>query len=454
LLHLYTLNGDYLAFDSESGALHELDEPAFRMLQAFEASAGQKPPQSVLLELTERFGPAAGECIAEIEELIAAGELFAAQDQIRAADLYPDEPRIKAMCLHLSHDCNLRCRYCFAGTGDFGTGERTMMDLATGQKAVEFLIEASGSRRHLDIDFFGGEPLLNWPVVVQLTEYCEKRAEETGKDIRLTITTNAVLLDDEKIRFINDHFRNCVLSIDGRPEIHDRMRPDAGAKGSHSRVASRISRFVAARGNREYYLRGTYTRHNLDFANDVLYLARLASQISVEPVVARDGCGYEIRPEDVPAIEREYERLASLMAGSENAGRFNFFHFNIDLDEGPCAYKRLKGCGAGIEYCAVTPGGDIYPCHQFVGLGQFRMGHVNDSPVRLDHKIQESFRHGLFQEKPVCRSCWALYFCGGGCAANAWHASGKVDGLYETGCRLEKKRLECALWLKVKKPAD
>ena len=441
-----------MAFDTESGVLHQLDETAYRVLQAWSAAGDQKPSDQILADLADELGPAVSECAAEIEEAAAAGLLFTQNVPVDISQLYPDQPRIKSMCLHLCHDCNLRCRYCFAGTGDFGTGRRSMMDVETGRKAVDFLIEASGPRRNLDIDFFGGEPLMNWPVVVELTAYCEKRAAETGKDIRLTITTNAVLLDQAKTDFINDHFKNCVLSIDGRPEVHDRMRPDAGNHGSYERVAAHIRSFVAARGDREYYLRGTYTHHNLDFADDVLHLGSLAGQVSIEPVVSPDGSGYEIRPEDIPALEAEYEKLAREMDRLDQTGdSFNFFHFMIDLDGGPCSLKRLKGCGVGTEYCAVTPDGDIYPCHQFVGETQFKMGNVHDEPTRIDPAVQDKFRSLLVPDKPDCKACWARYFCSGGCAANAWHASGQVEGMYETGCALQKKRLECALWLQARK---
>jgi len=460
LLHLFKLNGDLLAFDSESGVLHLLDEIAYAVLEAWVENGGRKPSGKVLATLADQWGSPAAECSVEIEEAAASGLMFAENAPVDISQLYPDQPRIKSMCLHLCHDCNLRCKYCFAGTGDFGTGKRSMLDVETGRKAVDFLIEASGPRRNLDIDFFGGEPLLNWPVVVALTDYCEKKAAETGKDIRLTITTNAVLLDDEKTEFINRHFKNCVLSIDGRPEVHDRMRPDAGRHGSYDRVAAHIRSFVAARGDREYYLRGTYTHNNLDFSEDVLHLATLGSQVSIEPVVSPDGSGYEIRPEDVNVLEAEYEKLALKMDQLNQAGEgFNFFHFMIDLSGGPCALKRLKGCGVGTEYCAVTPDGDIYPCHQFVGESQFRMGSVlredgDQLPVGLDHQVQDQFKNLLVPDKPACRSCWARYFCSGGCAANAWHASGQVDGIYETGCALQKKRLECALWLQTRVKSD
>ncbi|MEA4888252.1 MAG: thioether cross-link-forming SCIFF peptide maturase [Clostridiaceae bacterium] len=448
MLHLFTLNHTHLAFDTESYALHIPDDLSFRVLSAYVEAGGCKPDQVILNRLEQELGGETQACIREIDTLIAGGALFTPGETVSPELLYPDQPRIKSMCLHLCHDCNMRCRYCFAGTGDFGTGKRSMLDYETGCQAVEFLLAASGGRHNLDIDFFGGEPLMNWPVVEALTAYCERRAGETGKNIRLTITTNALLLDEAKTAFINQHFKNCVLSIDGRQDVHDFMRPDAGGHGTYKRVADHIRSFVAARGEREYYLRGTFTHHNLDFSADVLHLASLGSQVSVEPVVAPPGCGYEIRPEDLPAIEREYEKLAQAMLAADSRDEpFNFFHFMIDLEQGPCAYKRLKGCGVGLEYCAVTPDGEIYPCHQFVGLPQFLMGHVQDQPVRLDAAVQEQFRHLLVPDKPECQTCWARYFCSGGCAANAYHASGSVNGQYEMGCRMQKKRLECALWL-------
>ena len=452
MLHLFELNGDRLAFDAESGALHRLDEIAYAVLQAWVEAGNCRPSPDTLALLSSQFGSDVEACQREIEAAHKQGLLFTPAEDIDASRLYPDQPRIKSMCLHLCHDCNLRCRYCFAGTGDFGTGRRSMLDVETGRKAIDFLIEASGGRRNLDIDFFGGEPLMNWPVVTALVDYCEVRAGETKKVIRLTLTTNAVLLDQEKIDYINQHFKNCVLSIDGRPEVHNRMRPDAGGKGSYDRVANHIKTFVAARGNLEYYLRGTFTHENLDFSADVLHLGGLASQVSIEPVVSPDGSGYEIRAGDVPVLEAEYEKLAMTLNQLDVDGKgFNFFHFMIDMGGGPCSLKRLKGCGVGVEYCAVTPEGDIYPCHQFVGEKKFRLGNVHDQPVHLDEAAREPFRSLLVSDKEACRSCWARYFCGGGCAANAWHASGSVNGLYEIGCSLQKKRLECALWLQSKK---
>jgi uncharacterized protein len=450
LVHLFTFQDDKLAFDSESGALHALDNLSTAILQAYIDHDGHRPNESALTELIQAHGADVAECCDDIDFLIERGELFAVPQNITPDQLYPDQPRIKSMCLHICHDCNLRCTYCFAGTGDFGTGHRSMMDVETGRRAIDFLIESSGPRRNLDIDFFGGEPLLNWPVVVELVDYCERRGREMGKTLRLTLTTNGMLLDQAKNDFINEHFKNVVLSLDGRPDVHDRMRPDAGGKGSYDRVAGHFHDFIETRGDREYYLRGTFTRQNLDFTEDVKHLATIGKQLSMEPVVAPPGSGYEIRPEDLPAIEAEYERLALAIRGAKAQGQpFNFFHFMLDLTGGPCAFKRIKGCGVGIEYCAVTPDGDIYPCHQFAGEASFKMGNVHEQPVQIDPQVQNPFFSLLVPDKAECQKCWAKYFCSGGCAANSLHVNGQVDGVDPISCQLQKKRLECALWLKL-----
>ena len=470
------MKGRYIAYDSESAAIHELDEMSYDILRLYIDNEGASPEGEILRDLAARKGYDTSEVLAcdeDIRSLISDGSLFAETPEVAAEQLYPEEPLIKAMCLHICHDCNLRCKYCFAGTGDYGTGTRSMLDLETGRLAVDFLIAASGKRHHLDIDFFGGEPLMNWTVVTALTEYCEKRGAESGKDIRLTITTNALLLDDEKTEYINRHMKNCVLSIDGRPSVHDNMRPNAGGKGSYEQVASRIKTFVEARTApdscfSEHYVRGTYTRHNLDFAEDVKHFvdALGARHISVEPVVAPKDAPYSIRLEDLPEIEKEYEDLAEYIHQTRQSGdAVHFFHFIMDMNEGPCVYKRLKGCGVGAEYCAVTPNGDIYPCHQFTGDEAWLMGNVHDlSPLLTPegnlidgHHVNEILRpetrkvflDRLIPNKPHCTSCFARYHCGGGCPANAYHETGSLDGQYEIGCRLAMKRLECSLWLTV-----
>ncbi len=481
MVHAFEMNGKFIAYDSEVSALHELDEMAFDVLAIYIENIGRKPADETLQILSRKKNYDMKdllECSKDIDELILRGELFAPAQDVDYASLYPEPPVIKALCLHICHDCNLRCRYCFAGTGDFGTGKRSMMDLTTGKNAIDFLIAASGPRHHLDVDFFGGEPLMNWQVVVDLTYYCEKRSMETGKEIRLTITTNALMLDEEKTKFINQHMKNCVLSIDGRPKVHDYMRPGINGKGSYEVISNRIKTFLAARTKEdskyyEHYVRGTYTSNNLDFSKDVIHLAEElgARQISVEPVVAPDGAGYEIRLEDIPKIEKEYEDLAAyIMETGKTADPVHFFHFIMDMKGGPCVYKRLKGCGVGAEYCAVTPDGDIYPCHQFAGDKEYCMGNVHDITAIIDAErhllpgkkaedilkpeVRAIFIDRLMPKKEECKSCFARYTCGGGCAANSLHATGSLDGTYEIGCRLAKKRLECSLWLAVANQND
>lgn len=468
------MKGKYIAYDSESCALHELDALAYDVLALYSKDNGQEPFAADLEKLAAEKnynGKDVFECRADFNSLIRLGGLFAPAREVAFSSLYPEAPAIKALCLHICHDCNLRCRYCFAGTGDFGTGKRSRLDWETGKTAIDFLIAASGRRHHLDVDFFGGEPLMNWQVVVDLTLYCEAKSRESGKDIRLTITTNALLLDEEKTKFINQHMKNCVLSIDGRPEVHDYMRPGIGGKGSYEAVSGRIKAFLAARTSKdsvysEHYVRGTFTRNNLDFSKDVKHMASDlgARQISVEPVVAKDGAGYEIRSEDLPQIEKEYEELAEyILAAKKTDDPVHFFHFIMDMKGGPCVYKRLKGCGVGAEYCAVTPDGDIYPCHQFAGDTAYRMGNVHDFKALLDEQghllpgkkagdilipeVRQIFIDRLMPKKEECKSCFARYHCGGGCAANSLHATGSLDKMYEVGCRLAQKRLECSLWL-------
>ena len=477
MVHAFKMKGKYIAYDSESCALHELDEMAYDVLLTYIEKEGSEPDDAVLEKLasTKNY-PVSDvlECRADFNSLIALGGLFTPSRDVHYSELYPDAPAIKAMCLHICHDCNLRCRYCFAGTGDFGTGKRSMLDADTGKQAIDWLIAVSGKRHHLDVDFFGGEPLMNWPVVVELTHYCESRSKESGKDIRLTITTNALLLDDEKTAFINQHMKNCVLSIDGRPAVHDYMRPGINGKGSYEAVSNRIKSFLFARTAKdsvfsEHYVRGTFTSNNLDFSKDVIHMAEElgARQISVEPVVSPDGCGYEIRKEDLPQIEKEYEDLAEyIMKTRKDGDPVHFFHFIMDMKGGPCVYKRMKGCGVGAEYCAVTPDGDIYPCHQFVGEESYLMGNVHDFKSLLDEngqllpgkkpedimipEVRDIFIERLMPNKKECKTCFARYTCGGGCPANSQHATGSLDGMYEIGCRLAKKRLECSLWMAAK----
>lgn len=474
MVHLFEMHGKHIAYDSESCSIHELDTESAAVLRLYIQAGGIGPSEAELTCLSEKLDleiTEISEICDDFDTMINSGALFASGAPVEFSRLYPDVPRIKAMCLHICHDCNLRCTYCFAGTGDYGTGHRAMLSAETGRQAIDFLIAASGNRHHLDVDFFGGEPLMNWPVVVELTHYCEEAGARAGKDIRLTITTNALLLDDEKTAFINRHMKNCVLSIDGRPEIHNLMRPSPGGKPSYEPISKRIKTFVKARTsedclNPEHYVRATFTRNNLDFSEDVKHIADelLARHISVEPVVGVDGCGYEIRTEDIPEIEKEYEKLALFLSERRKEGNpVNFFHFNMDAATGPCVYKRLKGCGVGAEYCAVTPEGDIYPCHQFVGEEKFRMGNVNrlseiidesgqllsgkSATDILDPEVRRIFLDRLMPNREECINCFARYHCGGGCAANRYFSTGSLDEEYQIGCRLARKRLECSIWL-------
>lgn len=450
MVHTFTQANTNIAFDQESGSLHVFDDIAFEVLKLYINNDGKRPAESSLEALTKQYNDDITSCCEDIDELISGSFLFAPAQQYNLSDFYKDEPRIKALCLHICHDCNLRCKYCFAGTGDFHTGKRSLLDFETGKKAVDFVIEQSGPRRNIDIDFFGGEPLINWDVVVELTHYIEEQGLAHGKEIRITITTNAVLLDDKKTEFINEHMVNCVLSLDGRPEVNDFMRPNMGGKGSYDLVSGNIIEFIKKREDRPYFVRGTYTHNNLDFSNDVKHIVSLGiRQVSVEPVVSPEDSGYAIRETDLPVLFDEYEKLARDYIDAKKRGEpFEFFHFMLDLFDGPCAFKRLKGCGVGSEYIAVTPEGDIYPCHQFAGKKEFLLGNLYDDPVKLDMEVKNRFKNLLVPQKKACNACWAKYFCSGGCPANAYNATGSINGIYDIGCALQKKRIECALWIK------
>ncbi len=456
MVHAFKMNGINLGFDQESGALHIFDDISFDILNLYIKSDGKRPGTEELERISRKYESEYNTSCGDIEKLIEINTLFAAPIEMKLSDFYIDEPRIKAMCLHICHDCNLRRKYCFADGGDYKTGERGFLNFETGKNAIDFLIEKSGKRKNIDIDFFGGEPLLNWEVVVKLTEYCKIVGPESGKDIRLTITTNAMNLDDEKIKYINENMVNCVLSLDGRPQVHDKMRPTPSGKGSYNIVSKNIKKFIDARKKHTYFVRGTYTRNNIDFSEDVMHIVSLGvADISIEPVVGPEDNPYSIKKEDLPFIFQEYEKLASKYYEARKSDNpFEFFHFTTDLENGPCSYKRLKGCGVGSEYIAVTPTGDIYPCHQFVGEEKFKMGNVNDKNVSLDEKIKDMFKGLLVPEKEECNKCWAKYFCSGGCPANAYFSTGDVHGQYETGCELQKKRLESALWVKAQEAID
>jgi uncharacterized protein len=443
MIHKFEVNGIRMVLDVNSGAVHMIDEMIWDLLDYGPDFVWEE----VLSGLSSKYSASElTEALSEIRELMEAEMLYTSWDP-EDRPVMAGEPVIKAMCLHAAHDCNLRCNYCFASTGDF-KGERGLLDLETGKKALEFIARHSGHRRNLEVDFFGGEPLMNFDVVKELVRYGRELEARYNKKFRFTITTNGLLLDDETIDYINREFVNVVISIDGRREIHDKLRKTRSGKGSYEYIVPNAVKLADSRNQTDYYVRGTFTKFNKDFDKDVLHLADLGfKQISVEPVVAPDEEDYHLSKEDLPEIFASYERLMKAFQERQKEGRgFNFFHFQVDLEQGPCAAKRTTGCGAGNEYIAVTPGGDIYPCHQFVGDEAFKMGSVLDGSFNRDMQLE--FRKSNVFTKETCNSCWAKFYCSGGCAANAQHFSGSIHEPYELGCEMEKKRLECALALK------
>ena len=447
MIHRYESNGFRIVLDINSGSVHLVDPVTYELLPLLEEG---RPEEEIVETLAGKYPEKEiHTALAECRELQNAGMLFTRDIYENIIDEFTKNRQtvVKALCLHVAHDCNLACRYCFAEEGEYH-GRRAMMSFETGKKALDFLIRESGARKNLEVDFFGGEPLMNWEVVKELVRYGRSREEGSGKKFRFTLTTNGVLLNDEVMEFANQEMGNVVLSCDGRREIHDFMRPFRNGKGSFDLIMPKFRKLAELRQQDRYYIRGTFTHYNTDFAKDVLALADLGfKQISVEPVVAPPEADYAIRAEDVPVIEEQYDLLAQEMIRREKEGRgFNFFHFMIDLTGGPCVYKRLSGCGSGTEYLAVTPWGDLYPCHQFVGEEQFLMGNVDEGITAAD--IREKFGRCNVYSKPECRDCFSRFYCSGGCAANAWHFSGDVNGNYEIGCRLQRKRVECAIMIK------
>jgi len=443
MIHKFEYKGIRLVLDVNSGAVHIIDELIWDLLDY--------GPQFSWKEIQKKLGGkyslnSLKEGLSEINQLIEADMLYTCWNP-EDKPVMQGEPVIKAMCLHAAHDCNLRCSYCFASTGDF-KGERGLLDLETGKKALEFLIKHSGHRKNLEVDFFGGEPLMNFKVVKQLVEYGQELEKKHNKQFRFTITTNGLLLDDEILDYINKEFVNVVISIDGRPEVHDHLRKTRAGTGSYDHIVPKAIKLADTRGQTDYYVRGTFTKHNKDFDRDVLHLADLGfKQISIEPVVAAEDEEYHLSTDDLPEINQAYDRLAEAYIERRKQGRgFYFFHFMVDLEQGPCAAKRTSGCGVGTEYVAVTPNGDIYPCHQFVGNEAFKMGNVSDGS--FDYEMQQTFRRSNVFTKEKCVSCWARFYCSGGCAANAYNFSGDINKPYELGCEMEKKRLECALAIK------
>ena len=447
MIHAYQMAGYHIVLDVYSGAIHIVDEVAYDCITNYE-SLGREALVSFLLSHHPELDEAdAAECIDEVEALKEAGKLFT-EDNYRneVGDFKTRHNEVKALCLHIAHSCNLNCEYCFAAQGKYH-GADALMSYEVGKAALDFLIAHSGKRRNLEVDFFGGEPLLNFEVVKQLVAYARSVEQEAGKNFRFTLTTNGVLLDDEVIDFCNREMQNVVLSLDGRKEVHDKKRRDYAGNGSYDKILPKFRKLAESRGERDYYVRGTFTHDNVDFLEDIRHIADLGfTQISMEPVVCAPNEPYALTEADLPKLLSQYEELAQEMLARERKGKpFVFYHYMLDLEHGPCIYKRISGCGSGSEYFAVTPQGDLYPCHQFVGDKDYCMGNVFDGIKNVD--LRTKFQSCNVYSRPECEDCWAKLYCSGGCAANAYHATGDIGGIYEYGCKLFRRRMECAIYL-------
>lgn len=444
MVHQYKNNGYNMVLDVCSGSVHVVDDLSYDVIALFEDNSEDE----IVKKLSKYDEKEVREVIEEVKELKEEGMLF-------TEDIYKDyifdvkkrSTVVKALCLHIAHDCNLACKYCFAEEGEY-KGDRSLMSAEVGKKALDFLVENSGNRVNLEVDFFGGEPLMNFDVVKEIVAYGRSLEKEHNKKFRFTLTTNGMLLNDEIMEFANKEMSNVVLSIDGRKEIHDLMRPTPNGKGSYDIILPKFQKFAKLRGGKSYYVRGTFTRNNLDFCEDVLHMADLGfDEISIEPVVTEEEAPYAIREEDLPKIFEQYDRLAKEMIKREKEGRgFTFFHYMIDLTGGPCVAKRLSGCGSGTEYLAVTPWGDLYPCHQFVGEDGFLLGNVFDG-IQKQELVNE-FKGCNVYTKEKCKDCFARFYCSGGCAANSYKFHGTLNDSYDIGCEMERKRVECALMIK------
>ena len=458
LIHQYINNGYYIILDVNSGSVHSADALLY---DAVKVLADLVPDMEKPMPLSSEQKQAVRDALAgqyeagDVEEALEDIQALIDAEELFTADVYKDyvmdfkkrQTVVKALCLHIAHDCNLACRYCFAEEGEYH-GRRALMSFEVGKKALDFLIANSGNRVNLEVDFFGGEPLMNWDVVKQLVEYGRSREEECHKKFRFTLTTNGVLLNDEIMEFCNREMSNVVLSLDGRKEVNDRMRPFRNGTGSYDLIVPKFQKFAESRGTKDYFVRGTFTRNNLDFSEDVLHFADLGfEKLSMEPVVSDPKEPYSIREEDLPKIMEEYDKLAKEFIRRKKEGRgFQFFHFMIDLSQGPCVAKRLSGCGSGTEYLAVTPWGDLYPCHQFVGMEDFLLGNVDEGIT--NPAVRDEFKLCNVYAKDKCKDCFARFYCSGGCAANAYNFSGDITGAYEIGCEMQKKRIECAIMIR------
>ncbi|MBQ6867349.1 MAG: thioether cross-link-forming SCIFF peptide maturase [Clostridia bacterium] len=452
MIHQYKLNGYNIVLDTASGSVHTVDEVAYDIIGMYKDKTAEEITDIILEKYSADPSVTAEEialCLEDIKEL-EANELLFSEDKYEclAKDYKNNTNVVKALCLHIAHTCNLNCSYCFASQGKY-QGENALMSFETGKRAFDFLIENSGTRRNLEVDFFGGEPLMNWDVVVKLVEYARSIEKQHNKNFRFTLTTNGMLLDDDKFDFLNKEMSNVVLSLDGRKHINDHFRVDYKGKGSYDIIVPKFKRFVESRGGKNYYMRGTFTHNNTDFTNDIFHMADLGfTELSMEPVVCPPDDPYALTEEDMPVIFQQYEILAKEILKRKKEGRpFTFYHYMLDLENGPCIYKRITGCGSGTEYMAVTPWGELYPCHQFVGDSKYSLGNIWDGVKNT--AAQDEFRSCNAYSRPECKDCWARLYCSGGCAANSYHSTGSIAGVYKYGCELFKKRMECAIMMQI-----
>ena len=451
MVHQYKLNGYNIVLDTCSGSVHVVDEVAYDIISMYKEKTAEEITEYILNtykdeKLSEND---VLECIEDVKSLEDAGKLYTPDTyEGMAFDFKNRNTVIKALCLHVAHTCNLNCEYCFASQGKYH-GERALMSFEVGKRALDFLIENSGTRRNLEVDFFGGEPLMNWDVVKELVAYARVQEKIHNKNFRFTLTTNGILIDDDVIDFCNKEMSNVVLSLDGRKKIHDRLRKDYQGRGSYDIIVPKFQEFVKRRGDKNYYMRGTFTHNNVDFTNDIFHMADLGfTELSMEPVVCSPDDASALTESDLPILFEQYEILAKEMIKRKKAGNgFTFYHYMLDLTHGPCIYKRISGCGSGTEYMAVTPTGELYPCHQFVGDTKYLLGNIWDGVTNKE--IQNEFKLCNAYARKECDDCWAKLYCSGGCAANSYHASGKITGIYEYGCELFKKRIECAVMIQV-----
>lgn len=452
MVHLYQLNGYNIALDVFSGSVHAVDEVAYDAIGLYQ----DHTPEEIQALLLEKYGDRPDVTAADLDEMLGDIANLKAEGKLFTEDVYADRAfdfknrhtELKALCLHVAHTCNLNCAYCFAAQGKYH-GERALMSFETGKRALDFLVENSGNRKNLEVDFFGGEPLMNFDVVKRLVAYARSIEKEKNKYFRFTLTTNGVLLDDEVTEFANRECHNVVLSLDGRKSVHDRLRKTVNGQGSYDVIVPKFQEFVKKRGDNGYYVRGTFTKNNIDFTEDIFHMADLGfTELSMEPVVCAPDEPYALTEDDLPILFEQYEILAKEMLKRKKEGRsFTFYHYMLDLEGGPCIYKRISGCGSGTEYLAVTPWGELYPCHQFVGDPKYSMGNIYDGIQNT--ALQQEFKLCNAYARPDCKDCWAKLYCSGGCAANAYHATGSIKGIYKYGCELFKKRIECAVMMQV-----